>query len=82
MKKILQTWNTRARRVKGITSHRSLNSKVFIKYNGGLGITKPLKDLLQTALEQYDQEDIISAINNYFHILTNSNYFFEMRYKG
>mgnify|MGYP000309451227 CR=1 FL=1 len=82
MKRILQTWNMGAKRVKGITSHRSLDSKVFVKYNGGLGVTKPLKELLQTALEQYDQEDIISAINNYFHILTNSNYFFEMRYKG
>ena len=82
MMEILQVWNTRAKRIKGISTHKSTSSKVFVKYNSGFSVTKPLKELLQKALEQYDQKDIISAINNYFSILTNSNYFFEMRYKG
>lgn len=80
---ILKNWNRYAKRIKGISSHKSLKSKVFIKYTKGFSDTESLDSILEKALLAHSRDDILIAIYNYFEIISHpEQYFFTFKYKS
>ena len=76
---ILSFWNDSVKNIKGIPTHKNINSKVCISNNLR---SEQLRILIQQVKMKYTTEEITEAIQNYTEILSSNQYYYEYKFKS
>jgi hypothetical protein len=77
--KILELWNTLASKVKGLSEHDSIFSKVTIN---GQSNYKVLFEVISSYLQIYPVETISRAIHKYGQALLENKYYYSVKFKS
>lgn len=77
--KILNEWNNRAGKIKGISKHKSVYSKCATNKKDRKN-PPVLIEIIQNCLENHTISDIKQSIANYFNVLQSKDYFYDYKF--